>query len=148
MMLPLLAVAKVASPNGKLTAVTNGTTLTVSYKNKQVLQVADMLTQGASLTFVRKVNADYQMVAGKRLHCTNEANEYRCGNLLLRMYNDGIAFRYEYTGLQNQKHPEEQEAYIIPEGTRRWMMQWSDGAEGFFPMTTTAEVKTLGGFWA
>jgi hypothetical protein len=146
MMLPLLAVAKVASPNGLLTAVTNGTTLTVSYKNIQVLQVADMLTQGASLTFVRKVNADYQMVAGKRLHCTNEANEYRCGNLLLRMYNDGIAFRYEYTGLQNQKHPEEQEAYIIPEGTRRWMMQWSDGAEGFFPMTTTAEVKTLGGF--
>ena len=60
MMLPLLAVAKVASPNGLLTAVTNGTTLTVSYKNIQVLQVADMLTQGASLTFVRKVNADYK----------------------------------------------------------------------------------------
>ena len=146
MMLPLLAVAKVASPNGKLTAVTNGTTLTVSYKNKQVIQVADVLNPGASLTFVRKVKADYRMLAGKRLHCTNEANEYKCGNLVLRMYNDGIAFRYEYTGLQNQKHPEEQTAYIIPEGTKRWMQQWSDGYEGFFPMTTTANVKTLGGF--
>ena len=146
MMLPLLAVAKVTSPNGKLTAVINGTTLTVNYKNKQVIQVADVLNSGASLTFIRKVKADYQMLAGKRLHCTNEANEYRCGNLLLRLYNDGVAFRYEYTGLQNQKHPEETEAYIIPEGTKRWMQQWSDGYEGFFPMTTTAKVKTLGGF--
>ena len=146
LMLPLLVVAKVTSPNGKLTAVTNGTTLNVSYKNKQVIQVADVLTMGTPLTFVRKVKDDYQMLAGKRLHCTNEANEYRCGNLVLRMYNDGIAFRYEYTGLQHQKHPEEQTAYIIPEGTRRWMLQWSDGYEGFFPMTTTANVKTLGGF--
>ena len=145
-MLPLFAVAKVTSPNGKLTAVTNGKTLTISYQKQQVLQVADMLNTGTTLTFVRKVKDDYQMLAGKRLHCTNEANEYRCGNLLLRMYNDGIAFRYEYTGLQNQKHPEETEAYIIPEGTKRWMQQWSDGYEGFFPMTTTANVKKLGGF--
>ena len=146
LMLPLFAVAKVTSPNGKLTAVTNGKTLTISYQKQQVLQVADMLNTGTTLTFVRKVKDDYQMLAGKRLHCTNEANEYRCGNLCLRMYNDGIAFRYEYTGLQNQKHPEETEAYIIPEGTKRWMQQWSDGYEGFFPMTTTANVKKLGGF--
>ena len=123
LMLPLLAVAKVTSPNGKLTAVTNGTTLTVSYQRQQVLEVADACADGQSLAFVRKVKDDYQMLSGKRLHCTNEANEYRCGNMLLRMYNDGIAFRYEYTGLQNQKHPEEQTAYIIPEGTKRWMMQ-------------------------
>ena len=134
------------SPNGKLTAVTNGTTLTVNYHNKQVLQVADMLNTGASLTFVRKVKADYQMLAGKRLHCTNEANEYRSGNLVLRMYNDGVAFRYEYSNLQNSKVPEEHTTYIIPEGTKRWMQQWSDGYEGFFPMSTTANVKTLGGF--
>lgn len=105
-----------------------------------------MLNTGASLTFVRKVKADYQMLAGKRLHCTNEANEYRSGNLVLRMYNDGVAFRYEYSNLQNSKVPEEHTTYIIPEGTKRWMQQWSDGYEGFFPMSTTANVKTLGGF--
>ena len=93
---PLLAVAgKVASPNGKLTAVTNGKTLTISYKNKPVLDVEDAVADGQPLAFVRKVTADYQMLTGKRSHCTNEANEYRCGNMLLRMYNDGIAFRYE-----------------------------------------------------
>ena len=141
-----LAQQKVVSPNGKLTAVVDGTKLTVSYQRQQVIEVADMLSAGQSLTFVRKVKDDYQMLAGKRLHCTNQANEYRCGNLLLRMYNDGIAFRYEYQGLKDSKAPADEEAYVIPEGTKRWMLQWSDGYEGFFPMTTTAQVKTLGGF--
>ena len=42
----------------------------------------------------------------------------------MRLYNDGVAFRYEYTNLQNSKVPEEHTTYIIPEGTKRWMMQW------------------------
>ena len=66
---------RVTSPNGKLTAVTNGTTLTVSYQRQQVLEVADACADGQSLAFVRKVKDDYQMLSGKRLHCTNEANE-------------------------------------------------------------------------
>ena len=139
---PLLAVAgKVASPNGKLTAVTNGTTLTVSYQRQQVLDVTDVIPDGQSLAFVRKVKDDYQMLSGKRLHCTNEANEYRCGDMLLRMYNDGIAFRYA-----NPQHPSpntQHPAYRIPEGTRRWMQQWCDSYEGFFPLETTYKVTPV-----
>ena len=56
---PLLAVAgKVASPNGKLTAVSNGKTLTISYNNKQVLDVVDAVADGQSLIFVRKRKAN------------------------------------------------------------------------------------------
>ena len=134
---PLLAVAgKVASPNGKLTAVTNGKTLTINYNNKQVLDVVDAVADGQSLVFVRKVKNDYQMVAGKRSHCVNQANEYRCGNMVLRMYNDGIAFRYESAVAT-------QPAYRIPEGTRRWMQQWCDSYEGFFPLETTYKVTPV-----
>ena len=146
---PLLAVAgKVASPNGKLTAVANGTTLTVSYQRQQVLDVTDVIPDGQSLAFVRKVKDDYQMLSGKRSHCTNEANEYRCGNMLLRMYNDGIAFRYAnpqhpspntHHPSSNTQHP----AYRIPEGTRRWMQQWCDSYEGFFPLETTYKVTPV-----
>lgn len=136
LMLPLLAVAKVTSPNGKLTAVTNGKVLTVSYKKQQVLQVEDACAEGQSLAFVRKVKDDYQMLSGKRSRCVNEANEYRCGNMLLRMYNDGIAFRYEGS---KQSQP----AYRIPEGTRRWMQQWCDSYEGFFPLATTYKVAPV-----
>jgi len=134
---PLLAVAgKVASPNGKLMAVTNGKTLTINYNNKQVLDVVDAVADGQSLVFVRKVKDDYQMVAGKCSHCVNQANEYRCGNMVLRMYNDGIAFRYESAVAT-------QPAYRIPEGTRRWMQQWCDSYEGFFPLETTYKVTPV-----
>ena len=140
---------KVASPNGKLSAKTTGQKLVINYKKQKVLELNDI--PFSKLKFAGKVKSDYQMLEGKRLHCTNEANEYQApigtnAKIVVRLYNDGIAFRYEYTNLQNQKHPEEQTSYIIPEGTRRWMLQWSDGYEGFFPMTTTADVKTLGGF--
>ena len=140
---------KVTSPNGKLMAKTIDKKLVINYKNKQVLELSDV--QYNKLDFVRKVKDDYQMLEGKRLHCTNQANEYQASigpnaKMVMRLYNDGIAFRYEYTNLQNTKAPAEQTAYIIHEGTKRWMQQWSDSYEGFFPLSTTSEVKALGGF--
>ena len=139
------------SPNGKLTAKTIGNKLIISYEKKQVLELADIPFE--KLDFVRKVEDDYRMLEGKRLHCTNKANEYSSplrnfavSKIVMRLYNDGIAFRYEYSYLRDNKVPSEDTNYIIPEGTKRWMQQWSDGYEGFFPMTTTAQVKTLGGF--
>ena len=140
---------KVISPNKHLSAKTIDQKLVINYKQQQVLELTDI--PFGQLQFVRNVKDDYQMLEGKRLHCTNEANEYQASigpdaKIVMRLYNDGIAFRYEYTNLQDSKVPTEQTAYVIPEGTKRWMQQWSDGYEGFFPMTTTAEVKTLGGF--
>ena len=137
------------SPNGRLSAKFTNKRLVINYNNQQVLELADIPFD--NLTFIRNIKTDYQMLQGKRLHCTNEANEYCIPSgydtmMVIRLYNDGIAFRYEYTELKNQKHPEEHTSYIIPEGTKRWMMQWSDSYEGFFPPSTTAEVHTLGGF--
>ncbi len=138
---------KVASPNGKITMEVADGRCFVNYQRQQVMELRLPVT-ATSLKGVKaqRVNVDYTMLSGKRLHCMNAANEYRLGQLVIRLYNDGLAYRYEYTNLQNQRHPEEQSAYVIPEGKKRWMLQWSDGYEGFFPMTTTAEVKTLGGF--
>ena len=136
-----------ASPNGLLNVDVKGGNLVVNYNGQKALELTGVgLSNTDFVNWTGPVKNDYWMLSGKRLHCVNEANEYRCGNLVLRVYNDGIAFRYEYANLQNEKHPEEQTAYIIPEGTKRWMQQWSDGYEGFFPMSTTANVKTLGGF--
>ncbi len=140
---------KVSSPNGNLSAKIIDKKLVINYKKQQVLELANI--EYANLKFAKNVKDDYLMLEGKRLHCTNKANEYQASigpnaKIVMRFYNDGIAFRYEYTNLQNSKIPEEHTAYIIPEGTKRWMQQWSDGYEGFFPMTTTANVKTLGGF--
>ena len=136
------AAAQPVSPNGKLTGKAKGQGLVVFYQKQPVLEVLSV--EGADvplqLQFTQRVTADYQMVSGKRLHCTNEANEYRSGNLQLRVYNDGIAFRTTTTDKVNDSR---QTIYRIPEGTRRWMQQWCDSYEGFFPLDTTCHVRPV-----
>ena len=137
---------KVASPNGKLSAKINGKSLVINYDKQKVIELADISFD--KLRFTRQVKDDYQMLEGKRLHCTNEANEYQApigsnAKIVMRLYNDGVAFRYEYIKLENQKQPEEHTVYLIPEGTKRWFMQWTEAYEGFFPQTTTYKVKPI-----
>ena len=137
------------SPNGKLSAKVIEQKLVLSYDNQHVLDLDNI--PFSDLKYVKKVKTKYRMLEGKRLRCTNKANEYEApigenAKVVMRLYNDGIAFRYEYTGLKESSVPKEQTAYIIPEGTKRWMQQWSDGYEDFFPLSTTANVKKTGGF--
>ena len=140
------------SPNGRLTLRTEGQEVLVCRDGQQVLTLTGMpfeAKQGRTpLQFVGQVKADYQMLSGKRRHCTNEANEYRAVLVhgecwVVRLYNDGLAFRYEYSNLRKGPHPTEPTAYRIPEGMRRWMQQWTDSYEGFFPLTTTYRVDPV-----
>ena len=142
---------KVTSPNGKLSIETKGQQLFIDYGQQKVLELTDFPFGDASASFhwsyVRNIKEDYQMLTGKRLHCTNEANEYQTAlskhvRLVLRLYNDGVAFRYEYTDIPDGNLPPEH-AYVIPEGTKRWMQQWCDSYEGFFPLDTTYRVMPV-----
>jgi hypothetical protein len=130
------------SPDGRLTVEARQQTLVVSFRQSPVLEIetsvdASSLRQSTPTL----VQADYQMLSGKRRHCTNEANEYRTGNMVLRLYNDGLAFRYE-----DANWTKEQTAYRIPEGTKRWMQQWCDSYEGFFPLTTSYKTEPVPSF--
>ena len=118
-----------SSPNGKLCVKQDGNHLTVFYQGKRVLDAS--VTTDSPLQWVRKVTDDYQMLTGKRLHCHNEANEYRSGDILLRVYNNGIALRNTEV------------TYRIPEGMHRWMQQWCDSYEGFFPLDTTYKIAPI-----
>ena len=141
------------SPNDKLSISASGQGLSVNYQQKQVLNIPVLGYEGIKNGKLKwkptgKITANYQMLAGKKSTCTNEANEYVAKlngklSLVLRLYNDGAAFRYELSGL-NGKLPKEQTAYMIPEGTKRWMLQWSDSYEGFYPMSTTGKIKPIG----
>ena len=139
-----------SSPNGKLAIEAAGNGLRLYYRNQPVLDIPEVGYEGQTtkpaLRFVQKVKADYQMLAGKRLHATNEANEYATplGNntkLVVRLYNDGLAFRYELSQLSESTLPKEKTTYRIPEGVNRWFQQWTDAYESFFPLTTS--YKTL-----
>ena len=151
------------SPNGKLLVTNTAKGITVYYQNNKVLDVPALGYEGfkngkLKWKFAGMVKADYQMIAGKKSICSNEANEYKAAlssnlqlvaalssnlQLVLRLYNDGVAFRYELSGLKG-KLPKELTAYQIPEGTKRWMMQWTDSYEGFFPLNTTGKIKPIG----
>jgi len=128
---------QLVSPNGKLTAKAKNGQLAVSYQGRQVLTIkaaeAAMSLKGLK---AKTVKADYRMLSGKRSHCMNEAHEYRVGAMTLRLYNDGLAFRYE-------SPVKEQAAYVIPEGMNRWMQQWCDSYEGFFPLSTTCRQQAV-----
>ena len=105
------------------------------------------MTKTSDVKFVRQFKEQYTMLAGKRSQCMNEAREYHAQigegiRLVARLYNDGVAFRYEATGGRTLPTTE-QTTYRIPEGTKRWMQQWADSYEGFFPLSTTAKVKAL-----
>ena len=69
--------AKVYSPNGKIAVSLEGKTMKLNYNNKHVIDIQVDITGNneTDFTFVRKIDTDYQMLSGKRLHCTNEANE-------------------------------------------------------------------------
>ena len=134
-MTTVFAAPKVSSPNGKLTADVQDNQLVISYNGQQALAMTVQGIAGQTMIGTGAVKADYQMLAGKKRHCTNEANEYQCGDVTLRMYNDGIAVRTSDISPQPSDI-----AYRIPEGTRRWMQQWCDSYEGFFPLDTTYKV--------
>ena len=137
------------SPDGRLTLDVTEGTLVLNYQRQPVLEIPLVGYEGLAapkqLKFVRKVEADYPMLSGKRSHCTNKGREYRAAlsrdvSLVVRLYPDGLAFRYEGAHLDAHK---ELTTYRIPEGTKRWMQQWTDSYEGFFPLSVTARVKAV-----
>ena len=152
--LTLSAVAQ-QSPNGKISVKSEGNGLSVLYQQQPVLAIPVLGYEGQTnkveLSYKGDVTDDYRMLSGKRLHCTNQAREYEANlgenlRLVLRLYNDGIAFRYVLSNLRNQVLPKEQTTYLIPEGTKRWMQQWTEAYEGFFPLTTTCKVEPVPSF--
>lgn len=143
--------AKIQSQNGKLTAVIQNNDIAVKYGKQTAIELNGILDNSNLLRFVRSINEDYYMVAGKQLHCVNHANEYVADKndckLVFRIYDDGIAFRYEYENLKAGPAPQENTTFRIKEGTKRWMQKWSDGSEGFYPVSTTSKAENGNNRW-
>lgn len=94
------------------------------------------------------VSVDYTMLTGKRSHCTNEYTEYRFTapteqgatlQLVCRLYNDGVALRYEMENLPETKIKGELTGYRITEGTNRYMQDFKADYENYFPHSQSGE---------
>lgn len=138
------------SPNGKITfASADSGRYVISYDGEKALEISSLGFEGcneiSNFKLVGNVKDDYTMIAGKKSHCINEATEFTADlsanvQLILRMYNDGVALRYRIHNIADSiAIPREQTAYRIAEGTKRWIMRWNEAYEALYPLETTAK---------
>lgn len=111
------------------------------------------MTEGLSLSKASKispVSQDYQMHTGKRIHCTNEGvsrvytyndAQGQSFDLAVQIYSDGVAFRYALNLNPGESVTDESTAFILKDGTKRWMQQYAMDYEGFFPLATDGQSK-------
>ncbi len=108
-----------------------------------------------NLTFVSAgkplvINEKYNIIHGKKSIATNTANEVTVSfqnaakakiNLIIRAYNDGMTFRYEFPDKQGSfVLKDELTAYTIPANTTRWLEKWNTANEGLYAVSSDDKV--------
>lgn len=153
------------SPDGSLEAVVDGQQVSVFYHSPAggpdilaldfhlgLITAEDDLDTDLSLKKAsgsKKITESYVMKTGKRRECSNEANErlytYKSpeGKILgvrLRLYDDGVAFRYVLP--DGTEVTEDRTAYTIKDGVKRWISTLKSDYERFFPLATDGKPST------
>lgn len=90
----------------------------------------------------KKITDEYSAVHGKSKERSNTANEVVVSfensgkskiNLIIRVYNDGLAFRYAFPEKSGSyKVMNELTAYHIPDSTKRWLQKWNPANERIY----------------
>jgi len=144
-----------SSPDNSIAVFADSGKFFVTYNNYRLFSIGKFGYEGCKspdFTFQKSVVDQYKMLAGKKSKCGNYASEYSSAiskniDVILRIYNDGIAFRYHFHDIKEPiSVPQEITSYTIAEGTRRWMQQWCESYEGFFPYSTTAKQDPVPSF--
>jgi len=101
---------------------------------------------------VQEVNQKYEMISGKRKLCTNQGVEKvfkyvnsnnKPLNIVFRVYNDGVAFRYEFTDKMDSlvNVIDETTTYVFPLATNRWLQSYTESYEDFFPFSDNGKAN-------
>ena len=117
------------SPNGKIRISKADCSLEVSFKSGNVW--TEVMTLPVETAFSGKpskvVSVEYDMVEGKRKHCSNQYRQMHYTlpdgtGLDIRAYNDGIAWNGSHDCTVD-----------FSEAENNWLLRWSDSYEDFFP---------------
>ncbi len=92
------------------------------------------------------ISEKYYDIHGKRSQCSDSANEVVVWfenpakakmNLIIRAYNDGLAFRYEFPDKEGTyKITDELTTYTIVDSTQRWLQKFNPANEGLYSAMT------------
>ncbi len=97
------------------------------------------------------INEQYTVLHGKKSVCGNSANEVIISfedpskaklNIIIRAYNDGIAFRYEFPEKQGSfVMKDELTSYSVTRETLRWMEKWNPANEGLYTLMSDDKIQ-------
>jgi alpha-glucosidase len=93
-------------------------------------------------TIPKKITDYYELSFGKKRIRENEANEVIVSfenpgkaklNLILRVYNNGVTFRYQFPEKKGSYSiNDEFTSYQIPKESKRWLEKWNPANEGLY----------------
>lgn len=134
--IPVGIAEQFTSPNHKITLEPKGNTLDISHNGKHALTIR-CKNRPTAVSYAKAIASDYSMLTGKRAHCHNEGNEYLFSLsvdtlLRLRLYNDGITFRYEYSDLRHQTVGQEGTIFDLSGARNYWLQKYTNNYEGFY----------------
>jgi alpha-glucosidase len=134
--------------NGKITEAMPRIDVGLSRSDQDFSKELKFIKAGKPLL----INEQYTALHGKKSVCTNSANEVIVSyenpskaklNIIIRAYNDGVAFRYEFPEKKGTlEMKDELTAYTIPKETMRWMEQWNTANEGLYTPMNNEKVLT------
>jgi alpha-glucosidase len=124
--------------NGKVSEAIPQISLGLSRADQDFSKELNYLKAGKNILIAE----NYTAVHGKRKLCSNSANETTILfenqrkaklNVIIRAYNDGVAFRYEFPEKTGSfvMH-DELTTYSIPDSTKRWMEKFNPANEGLY----------------
>jgi hypothetical protein len=128
--------------------------LGISRKDQQFVDNLSLVKESKSIA----IHDKYRMITGKRKICENFGTEkifnYKNSNnqpldIVFRVYNDGVAFRYVFPNHSDSLVNVISEAttYVLPDSTRRWMQPYSIGYEDFYQFSKTGRSEKKGQQW-
>jgi alpha-glucosidase len=133
--------------NGKIYEPIPEILLGLSLSNQDFLKESKLLKTSKP----RLIFEQYTALLGKRSQRCNSANEVVFSfenpnkvklNLIIRAYNDGVAFCYEFPEKGGTfTMCDELTAYVIPEGTERWLQKFDLSNEGLYSKMNDANVQ-------
>ena len=95
------------------------------------------------------IDEEYSLPTGKVSVYQNKANEKTVNftnvhgktmQLVVRAYNEGIAFRYTFDNRDVMEVKEERTVFVIPEASNIWAMEFKDNSENYYCKRTPAEM--------
>jgi hypothetical protein len=138
--------------NGKICEAIPQIKLGLSRADQDFSKELKYLKTGKPLVITEK----YIVLHGKRSQCSNTANETVVSfenpgkaklNLIIRAYNDGVAFRYEFPEKKGSfVVKDELTSYTIPDSTKRWMEKWNTANEGLYSTMIDDKVQQSWGY--